>query len=242
MSKYRVGIIAEGPTDISIIEGIVKTIFPEDIFIFNPISPSPKELEIQAKEGGFGWAGVYRVCISLTEKLSLAEEISGRFDCVIIHIDGDVAYKKYSDIGELNPRSDNLPCATASDKYDEVCADLERVLYGWIDANNANIVPCIPYICMETWVGHWLYPIYWTDMIESSDEETVYGTLYRLGAPKSEKNPRLIRIKDKKIRKCSKGYINAAVMLTGTLWNSVTERYIQAEIFDSNLKKMLAAK
>ena len=55
MSKYRVGIIAEGPTDISVIEGIVKNIFPDDVFVFNAISPTPNELSMQQKDEGFGW-------------------------------------------------------------------------------------------------------------------------------------------------------------------------------------------
>ncbi len=57
MSKYRVGIIAEGPTDISVIEGIVKNSFPDQVFVFNPISPTTQELSMQKKDEGFGWGG-----------------------------------------------------------------------------------------------------------------------------------------------------------------------------------------
>ena len=122
MSECRVGIIAEGTTDVSVIKGIVKTIFPDKVFVFNSISPTPEEIETQQKDEGFGWGGVYRVCRRLKDKLELAEEISGAFDCVIIHIDADVAYKKYSDIGESNPSKDDLPCVKVNDTVESLCS------------------------------------------------------------------------------------------------------------------------
>ena len=67
MCEYHVGIIAEGPTDVELIKGIMCTIFENDSFCFRTISPTPQELQAQQKKEGFGWGGVYRVCRGLKE-------------------------------------------------------------------------------------------------------------------------------------------------------------------------------
>lgn len=242
MYKYRVGVIAEGPTDISVIEAIVKSIFPQKVFVFYPISPSQEELSMQKKDEGFGWSGVYRICRNLGEKLKLVEEINGVFDCVIIHIDADVSHSSYADIGELNPCKDDLPCAENSEKSCEAaCLSLEKVLNNWLNVNDERMVSCIPCICTETWVGCWLYPDQWGDIEESTDEERIYERLYRLGLPKSEKDKRLLRAKNKKFKKCTKGYIYAANNLSGELWKSVLVRYAQARKFNNNVSQLLSS-
>ena len=71
MYEYNVGIIAEGPTDVEVIEGILRTVFAKDTFCFRTISPTPQELQSQRKKEGFGWGGVYRVCKDLREKLEM---------------------------------------------------------------------------------------------------------------------------------------------------------------------------
>lgn len=126
MSKCRVGIIAEGPTDVSVIQGIVTTIFPDKVFVFNSISPTPEEISMQRKDEGFGWGGVYRVCRRLSDKLRMAE-----------------------------------------------------------------------------------------------------------------KNTRLIEKKAKGLRKRTKGYNSAAINLSNKLWNIVTNRYKQAELFDEKLNVVI---
>ena len=240
MSECRVGIIAEGTTDVSVIKGIVKTIFPDKVFVFNAISPTPEEIETQQKDEGFGWGGVYRVCRRLKDKLELAEAISGAFDCVIIHIDADVAYKNYSDIGESNPSKDDLPCVKVNDTVESLCSSLESVLLNWLDNDYSKIVTCIPYICTETWVGCWMYRQQWSDIEECTDEQTIYGLLYRLGIPKKEKDNRLIEKKTKGLKKRTKGYINAAARLSPELWNLVTNRYKQADLFDKKLSILIS--
>ena len=240
MSECRVGIIAEGPTDVSVIKGIVKTIFPNKVFVFNSISPTQEEIETQQKDEGFGWGGVYRVCRRLRDKLELAEAISGSFDCVIIHIDADVAYKSYSDIGESNPLKDDLPCVKLNDTVESVCTSLESVLLNWLDNDYSKIVTCIPYICTETWVGCWVYRQQWSDIEECTDEQTIYELLYRLGMPKNEKDNRLIEKKAKGLKKRTKGYKNAATRLSPELWNLVTNRYKQADLFDKKLSTLIS--
>lgn len=60
---------------------------------------------------------------------------------------------------------------------------------------------------------------------------------FLLGQPKSEKERRLIRQKEGKMKKNTKGYQNLARRMTATSWMSVTQRYIQAKRFDTVLKE-----
>ena len=104
MSEYHVGIIAEGPTDISLIKGIVRCAFPDGRFVFRTISPTEEELKSGRKEEGFGWGGVYKVCQGLRMGL----------DFLIVHVDGDVAYSSYRDANLKTERTD-LPYAHDGD-------------------------------------------------------------------------------------------------------------------------------
>lgn len=172
--------------------------------------------------------------------MELAEAISGAFDCVIIHIDADVAYKNYSDIGESNPSKDDLPCVKVNDTVESLCSSLESVLLNWLDNDYSKIVTCIPYICTETWVGCWMYRQQWSDIEECTDEQTIYELLYRLGMPKKEKENRLIEKKTNGFKKRTKGYKNAATRLSPELWNLVTNRYKQADLFDKKLSILIS--
>ncbi len=114
MSEYHVGIIAEGPTDISLIKGIVRCAFPDGRFVFRTISPTEEELKSGRKEEGFGWGGVYKVCQGLQPRLKILEAAGMGLDFLIVHVDGDVAYSSYRDANLKTERTD-LPCAHDGD-------------------------------------------------------------------------------------------------------------------------------
>ncbi|SHK55452.1 hypothetical protein SAMN05216582_10790 [Selenomonas ruminantium] len=232
MSKYRIGIIAEGPTDISVIQAIIKNAFPDKVFLFVPISPTPQELSMQKKDESFGWGGVYRVCKNLHDKLQIAEGAGGKFDCIVVHVDADIAYAKYGDIGELNPVIDNLPCGKIKESYDEVCVKLEKILLDWIGEKRDDIAPCIPYICTETWVGCWLFPEQRESVAEDTEEHAIYDLLYKLGIGKAQKNKRIIRKSEGRFRKCPNGYNNAAKLLSDKGWYMLANKYTQVRRFN----------
>lgn len=222
MYEYNVGIIAEGPTDVEVIEGILRTVFAKDTFCFRTISPTPQELQSQRKKEGFGWGGVYRVCKDLREKLEMLTLMGAAFDLLVIHVDGDVAYKDYADIEE-QPLQNDLPCASVTAEVQE--------------AGSIPVVLCLPFLSTETWAGQLLYPGEWTDIDEKTSEDIIYHRLFLLGQPKSEKERRLIRQKAGKMKKNTKGYQNLARQMTAAGWMGVTQRYVQAKRFDAALKE-----
>lgn len=236
---YNVGIIAEGPTDVTIIEGILKSCFADDTFLFRTISPTPEEIQSQRKEEGFGWGGVYRVCQGLAKKLDMLSMMSAPFDFLVVHVDGDVAYKDYTSIGET-PLKVDLPCASEKETIQEAGLTFEQVVKQWIHDAVPQVVFCLPFMCTETWVGQWLYPDHWTDIDEKTSDEIIYQRLLLLAKPKSEKERRIIRQHGDKMKKITKNYRKAAEQMTKTDWKTVTEKYIQAKRFDTSLKKRLS--
>lgn len=239
MCEYHVGIIAEGPTDVELIKGIMCTIFENDSFCFRTISPTPQELQAQQKKEGFGWGGVYRVCRGLKEKLEMLSLMGAAFDFLVIHVDGDIAYRDYTDIDEV-PMQRDLPCASATTEIHDAGASLEKVVCHWLDRSSGLDLPvvfCLPFLSTETWAGQLFYPEKWTDIDEKTPEDVIYHRLFLLGQPKSEKEYRLIRQKAGKMKKQIKGYRIRARQMTADDWGKATQRYIQAKRFDTALKK-----
>jgi hypothetical protein len=241
MSEYRVGIVAEGPTDVELIQGILSNSFPEHSFMFDPLFPSPGELSKQkAETGGFGWGGVYRACGELHDRLEFACA-AGDFDFLVIHLDGDVAYHSYKDAG-IHDSPHDLPCSEKGDAVPSVCAKLERVLLNWVSVvcDMFPIVLCIPYISTETWAGALVFPEAWEEISEDCPEDIVYAKLLELGRPKAAKARRLVRqTSDGKIKKVTHTYKRIGEYITYVGWQSVICRYIQAKKFDSQLKNMV---
>lgn len=244
MSEYRVGMIAEGPTDIHLITGVLGKCFPEHSFLLDWLSPSPEELSMQkSKTGGFGWASVYRTCNELRRHLALST-CAGGFDFLVIHLDGDVAFHTYASAG-ISGAPGVLPCAATDDAIPSVCAKLEDLLWQWIgDTNGIRDIPrivfCIPYIVTETWAGALVFPESWEAISEDSSEGIVYEKLLELGRPKKEKGRRLVQRKSNdKIQKVRNTYRAIAVYITPDTWREVVHRYGQAEKFDRRLRDVM---
>ena len=233
MSEYRVGIIAEGVTDVYVIRAILNQCFSEHRFSLILLSPSEEELTLQKKEGGFGWGGVYRTCRELKERLVFASSVGG-FDFLIVHLDGDVAEYRYEDAG-IHDVENDLPCAVIGDTVSSICEKLERVLFRWVsDVKDAPpIVFCIPYIATETWAGALVFPESWADISEDCDEDLVYARLIALGRPKKEKLRRLMRLnREGSPKKVTSTYNQIGGYITQETWQSVVHQYKQAEKFD----------
>lgn len=235
MYEYTVGIIDEGPTDVDIIKAVLKVSFPNDVFNFRQIFPSPKELSNQGSSEGFGWGGVYRVCRDLREKIAMLPDM---YDFFIVHVDGDVAYKQYSSIGE-QPLEEDLPCASELDPIQENGQKFRTVVEKWVDNISLPIVFCLPFMCTETWVGNWLYPSDWGNISENTPDEEIYHQLFLLGKPKNEKKHRLIRKHGNEMKKVTKNYREAASSLTQRAWEDVMQRYVQAYRFHADLKRTM---
>ncbi|WP_315004706.1 hypothetical protein [uncultured Selenomonas sp.] len=239
MSEYRVGIITEGPTDIHLITGILENGFPSHRFLPTLLSPTQEELDLQKKDGGFGWRSVYLTCRELKDRLAFSTCVGG-FDFLVIHIDGDVAYHRYEDAGIVDAPG-VLPCAALGDEIGSVCAKLEGVLSEWIGnmSDTPQIVFCIPYISTETWAGALVFPESWGDVSEDCNEDFVSRRLVALGRPKAEKARRLVRQSGGQIKKVNGTYSRIGEYITCKGWRAGVCRYRQAEKFDNQLKGSL---
>lgn len=163
MSSLRIGLVCEGPTDFVVIEAALRSILGTDRpFVLNALQP-----EGSAVFGnlGTGWGGVYRWCQQAAGngggRLGNFRLLFSTHDLLILHIDADVAGKKYQD-GNLIPKPTDapLPCEMACPPAHATTSELRRVLLSW---GNEQAVPyktilCIPSKSIEAWVIAALFP------------------------------------------------------------------------------------
>ncbi|MHB1267957.1 MAG: hypothetical protein ACYCY2_10210 [Acidithiobacillus ferriphilus] len=96
MSDLRIALVAEGPTDLILIEAALKAILLRP-FVLNQLQPEPTRPEM-----GGGWGGVFKWCQEFRRRgaVSIEEDPTlNHFDLVIVHLDADVADKTYADYG-----------------------------------------------------------------------------------------------------------------------------------------------
>lgn len=159
----RVGVVAEGPTDHTIIEQILVEHFGPTDIEYTAIHP---ELSVAFtpvdSDLGFGWGGVFRWCGQVRQEGS--GSLSGSyamtaFDLLVVHLDCDVAQAKYSDLGVLHV-PDNLPCALPCPPAVHTIERLEAVLLGWLGEVQPpeRLALCIPAQATEGWILAALYP------------------------------------------------------------------------------------
>jgi hypothetical protein len=114
MSELRIALVAEGPTDYEVIQAVLKAVLPEP-FVMTQLQP-------EATQGmmGTGWCGVLKWIQAARQRHSGSLDTDPTlvgFDLLIVHLDVDVASKRYADCGTLvediaqtNSWRD-LPCA-----------------------------------------------------------------------------------------------------------------------------------
>ncbi len=136
MSDLRVALVAEGPTDAIVIEAGLKALLPRP-FVLTPLCPEPTRPKL-----GTGWGSVLRWCLEFEGRGHARFEddptLPG-FDLFVIHIDADVAEKRYADVSN------------------EI-ADL-AIQRGW--PTLPNVIPCPPpdgssdamRTCILAWTG-----------------------------------------------------------------------------------------
>ena len=98
MSELRIALIAEGATDLIIIEAALKAIIKPP-FILNLLQPEATRPDI-----GGGWCGVFKWSHTFKQKgfhEFKDDPTLALFDLIIIHLDADVAEKSYADCGAV---------------------------------------------------------------------------------------------------------------------------------------------
>jgi hypothetical protein len=157
MSELRVALVAEGPTDAIVIQAALRALLPRP-FVLTQLQPEP----IRPKLGA-GWGGVLRWCFDFATRGHARIEddptLPG-FDLFVIHIDADVAEKRYDDVGDVTaelarqrgwPALPNvIQCPPPSGSADA----MRSCLLAWagMQTPGPTTVLCVPSKAIEAWL------------------------------------------------------------------------------------------
>jgi hypothetical protein len=230
MSDYRVAVVAEGPTDLVMIEAALEAILLPRTFVITLLQPEPTRPIL-----GTGWGGVLKWCMSFRSQGAAtldADPTLSQFDLVIIHVDADVADKSYADYGpevaQLAANEPGLPCAQPCPPPDDTVAALQEVVKGWLGVADPGqkAVLCMPSKSSESWLVAALLP-------ERGD--LVAGLECR-----TDLAERLLQLpKAMRIRKTERQYRDKADAITRH-WPSVTDLCTQARLFEQDVRGVFA--
>ncbi len=241
MSDYTIGIVVEGPTDRIVIEAALQSILAGKTYTLTQLQPESSEALGNDVFGttGTGWGGVYQFCrqiVSMGEGLANHPSLR-RYDFLIIHLDADVAEKKYSDANITMPPANDLPCVKPCPPADDTVQALKRVVLGWLsidDQHPRSFVMCIPSKCTEAWVGTALYGC--TDGEELNDIECKHDIEnYLAQKPAGE---RLIRNRGGKMKKIVARYSEKSDQIRDQ-WGYVTRKCEQALLFTEDITALI---
>jgi len=161
----RIGLIAEGITDKLVIQAAIKSLLGERHFILRLLQPEeslPFGLSAPCLSQGMGWGGVYLWCKGVCQRNGgrlKGDLLFAGYDILIIHLDADVAGKKYSDCG-IEDAVGDLPCEEKCPPPSATIDRLRVVLLRWLGEKTAPAatVLCTPSKSCETWVIAALFP------------------------------------------------------------------------------------
>lgn len=158
----RIALIAEGDTDLVVIEAALKATLKEREFILTQLQPE----KTRPAMGG-GWPGVFKWCREFAARgapcLELDPTLPG-FDLFLIHLDADVAGMKYADCGaavvEAAEGLLSLPCEQPCPPPFSSVEPLRGRLCNWlgIPQVGARTVLCIPSKSSEAWLAAAVLP------------------------------------------------------------------------------------
>ncbi|WP_298209439.1 hypothetical protein [Acidovorax sp.] len=161
MSDPRIAVVAEGPTDLIVIEAALKAVLQRP-FLLNLQQPEPTRPDM-----GTGWGGVFKWCQEFRQRGANSMEVDpilSQFDLVIVHLDADVANKSYADCGAAvllaSQGLANLPCAQPCPPPVDTVTALEAVLLSWLGlaATGPKSLFCIPSKATEAWLAAAVLP------------------------------------------------------------------------------------
>ncbi len=202
----RIAVVAEGPTDTIVIEAALRAIVTDQPFVLTQLQP---EGSLAFGETGGGWGGVYRWCKQSLQRgngrLANDRLVLDSFDVLVIHLDADVAGRKYAD-STITPNDGDrkLPCEYACPPPAATTDALRAVLLSWCAERQPppRVVLCVPSKAMEAWVVASLFP---------SDAAVIGATAFEcFAAPESRlaQQP-----KRKRIRKAQSDYRDSSAII-----------------------------
>ncbi len=236
MSDLRVGIIAEGPLDQQMIQHIICILFPERSFDIFFISPTEYEIDAGQKPEGFGWGGVYKVCKEFQDRLEILKTTGRSFDCIVIHVDGDVMMLTYESANIYPKSSDGvLPCHLPDIPIASNCDRLKEVIQSWINGNERNEVYCIPHINTDVWAAYSLYKNLRSEISEGMSQEELDRFLFE----RNTKEGRLVRMHQNRVKKERRVYNQAIDAMSADVLEEMRNRFFQLDKFCIDVNKII---
>lgn len=226
----RIYFVTEGPTDKIVVEGLIAHWLAGEDFISRQVQP-PSSAYTEGLDTNLstGWKGVRDWCEGKRSGGPAGrDETLGQADCLIIHVDADVA----TDTDFKTP-SFAGPCPPAQNACDWIRDHLTSLLGGILPP---NVVLCIPSQDLEAWVLCALHPdIADTNLPIECKEQP--GTLLVSRSPHQ-----LLRRKDGKLRKDTRKYASSLSSIVSG-WSHCTTgalpRCPEAIRFETDIKMLL---
>lgn len=230
MSELHIALVAEGKTDYELIQAALKAILPR-AFVMTLLQPEATEPRM-----GTGWGGVLKWCYAAAQRHQGALEndpILSRFDFIILHLDVDVAMKRYADCGSaaeqlaLERGWKPLPCAEPCPPVTDTVVKLKDVLSSWLGevSLGGRTVLCLPAQSSGSWLAAALLPEGDRRLHSLECNVTLENSLSQL--PKKER-----------VKKSARDYLHHAVKMTAQ-WENVKRLCHQAERFEQSLLTVL---
>lgn len=229
----RIALVAEGKSELEVIEAALKTILSPRSFVLTQLQPEPTKPEM-----GTGWGGVLKWCIQLAARShagggALEEDPTlSIFDGVVVQLDADVATFAYSNLRPSFTDDEAaargwlpLPCAAACPPTPVPQDALFSVLLSWLSPAmpGAKTVVCIPAMNTGAWQAAAKLPANHALLVDLECCLDIEAQLQRL--------PLTLRV-DKKKRESR---LKAAAAVT-THWTVVTARCSRAHEFDQAIR------
>lgn len=230
----RIALVAEGTTELEVIEAALKVILAPRSFVLTQLQP-----EATKSEMGTGWGGVLKWCHQLAARsqpsggaVEADPTLSSIFDGLVLQLDADVATRAYNNLRP--PVTDAeaatrgwlpLPCPTACASAPVALEALFSVLLSWLSpaTPGARTVVCIPAMSTGAWqaaaklqAGHPLLQ----DLESRHDIETQLQQL-----------PLALRVN----KRNRESRLKAAAAVTQR-WPSVTAQCSRAHAFDQAIR------
>ena len=161
----RIAAAVEGPTDVIVLQAILRALLPGVDFEFQTLQPEGSVAFGSPSFGGTGagWAGIYRWSRQAAHEgggsVSGSSALSNH-DVLIVHVDADVAGETYASGGIRDAPCDDLPCEEPCPPPDETTNALRAVVLNWLgeSACPPRIVLCTPSKSIEAWVLAAVWP------------------------------------------------------------------------------------
>ena len=161
----RVAAVVEGPTDAIVLQAILTAVLPGRDFDLQRLQPEESLAfdTVSFGETGSGWGGVYRWSRQFAREGGGSVSGSSALtyhDLLIVHVDADVAGKRYADGNIQDAPSEDLPCEEPCPPPEDTTDALRAVVLNWLGERNCppRIVLCTPSKSTDAWVVAAVWP------------------------------------------------------------------------------------